>query len=187
MSVPSFNEARRLYRTDPFFHELVSRVERIADERGQSYVETAFALALHRHNLLTHAQGIHSDDSLPENGAKSLEEPVAQDRRTGGTAGPPSTEDRHRWLMESIREGFPEYDPDEWPILSTLEDVRRRLDESTDWNRAEATAQLMIDRCGEITTAGRKAIAKWLRNQAHLVESSGENFDDTFRARYLRR
>ncbi|HEX9640544.1 MAG TPA: hypothetical protein VGB13_04450 [Candidatus Krumholzibacteria bacterium] len=38
--------------------------------------------------------------------------------------------DRHRWLMESIREGFPEYDQDKWPILSTLEDVRRRLDEA---------------------------------------------------------
>lgn len=49
----------------------------------------------------------------------------------------------------------------------------------------KSAAIITIKKADKMTTAGRKAIAKWMRRQAGFLESHGNNFASRFTARYL--
>lgn len=54
-------------------------------------------------------------------------------------------------------------------------------------NAEKSAAIVTIKRAGDMTRRGRKAIAKWLRQQADSLEEHGDEYSDRFRARYLYR
>ena len=44
-----------------------------------------------------------------------------------------------------------------------------------------------IHKASEMTKDGQKLVAQWLREQAKLLETEGDNLSDRFTARYMKR
>jgi hypothetical protein len=53
--------------------------------------------------------------------------------------------------------------------------------------KLKSAAVLTIKRADEMTPAGRKAIAAWLRRHAAMLLKDGKDYAPTFRGRYLYR
>lgn len=53
--------------------------------------------------------------------------------------------------------------------------------------KEKSAAIVTIKDAGQMTRAGRKAIAEWLRNTARDLVKYGDQYDKGFRARYLYR
>ena len=49
----------------------------------------------------------------------------------------------------------------------------------------KTAAVVTIFDAGKMSPAGRKRIAAWLRNQADMILTEGDNYSDRFRGRYL--
>ena len=66
-----------------------------------------------------------------------------------------------------------------------LNKLRKAEASRKDAANEKTAAVVTIFDAGKMSPAGRKRIAAWLRSQADMILTEGDNYSDRFRGRYL--